>query len=197
MGERFGFVSDLGELEGVDKVEVKIGLKLRIELDESRISEKELTGDKGGVHQVARYEVCTKQSKEGEVGCEKNVYGADEVGVHEALVAVSRREGRGVVWVYISKRGGRSGCVRCTDKLRWGSESRGGEGSTGGSEVDGVHEVKVEEVCTVGDGVRRGGRHLVAVSMSECARCIDKRRVCSVLIKGGEVGGGDRDRDRE
>ncbi|KAG5518613.1 hypothetical protein PMAC_002581 [Pneumocystis sp. 'macacae'] len=40
-------------------------------------------------------------------------------------------------------------------------------------------------------------KHLVAVSMSECARCIDKRRVCSVLIKGGEVGGGDRDRDRE
>ncbi|KAG5519980.1 hypothetical protein PMAC_000257 [Pneumocystis sp. 'macacae'] len=74
-----------------------IEIEGRIRLD-LKISGNEVGVDK---EVYTRGKVCTKQrdecvhqaeqGKEGEVGCEKNVYGADEVGVHEALVAVSRR----------------------------------------------------------------------------------------------------------
>ncbi|KAG5518212.1 hypothetical protein PMAC_003398 [Pneumocystis sp. 'macacae'] len=68
-------------------------------------------------------------------------------------------------------------------------ESR--RGSTGGSEGWGEGGVGCEKSVYRGDESvhqksgrgRRGGT-------SACARCIDKRRVCSVLIRGGEVGGG-------
>ncbi|KAG5518612.1 hypothetical protein PMAC_003010 [Pneumocystis sp. 'macacae'] len=128
--------------------------------------------ESGGVHEAVRYEVCTRHrgrvgaqrrwAQVEEVGCEKNVYGADEVGVHEALVAVSRREGRGVVWVYISKRGGRSGR------------------STGGSEVGGVHQAtrwaQVGEVGCEKNVYQRDESVHQAVSgrsggTSACARC--------------------------
>ncbi|KAG5518614.1 hypothetical protein PMAC_002582 [Pneumocystis sp. 'macacae'] len=89
--------------------------------------------------------VCTKQlGRVGEVGCEKNVYRADE-SVHEALVAVSRRR-RGVeVGVQIREGGG--------------GKSRGGELKRSIErkeleELEGVDKVD-KKIRTAGDKKQR------------------------------------------